>query len=112
MAEIRITKEQYITTEEDLQAGMERTIPLDQLRSKVILELAQPISRGDGKKVEEIEIHPPKTVDVKRWRSTPNPAGALDELMVRCLKHWAPTDLELLEPYDYLRVQKLVLHFL
>ena len=111
MSTINISKEQFITSEEDLQAGMERTIPIDQLRSSVILELGLPIEK-DGATVETIEIHPPKTADVKRWRSMPNPSQGIDEFMIKCLKHWAPKDLELLEPYDYLRVQKLVLHFL
>ena len=108
---IDISKSQYITTEEDLQQGMERTIPLDKLRCKVNLELALPIDK-DGKTVTHIEINPPKTLDVKRWRSTPNPMQSVDEFIIKCLKHWAPTDLDLLEPYDYLRVQKIVMHFL
>ena len=111
MSVINISKDEYITTEEDLQAGVPRTIPLEQLRSNVILEFALPIEK-DGKEIKEIEIHPPKTADVKMWRSSPNPSQGVDILMVKCLKHWSPMDLELLEPYDYLRVQKVVLHFL
>ena len=108
---IRIAKDTYITTEEDLQNGMERTIPLEKLRSSVMLELALPIQK-EGKEITEIEIHPPKTIDVKRWRSTANPAQSMDQFMVKCLRHWSPSDLEILEPYDYLRVQKVVMHFL
>ena len=108
---ITIHKDTYITTDEDIQGGMERTIPIEKLRSNVILELGLPVQK-DGKEVTEIEIHPPKTVDVKRWRSSPNPQQSIDMFMVKCLKRWSPSDLELLEPYDYMRVQKLVLHFL
>lgn len=108
---IRIKKDDYITTEEDLQQGMDRTIPLDKLRSNIVLELALPVQK-DGKEVSEIKIHPPKTIDVKRWRNTPNPSQSMDTFMVKCLKHWSPTDLEILEPYDYLRVQKVIMHFL
>ena len=108
---IKISKDTYITTDDDHKEGMERTIPLDQLRSVVSLELALPVQK-DGKEVTEIEIHPPKTSDVKSWRSTANPAGSIDLFMVKCLRRWSPTDLDVLEPYDYLRVQKVVMHFL
>ena len=106
-----ITKEQPIPSDEDILNGADRAIPLEQLRNSVTLQLALPIEK-DGGEVTEIDIHPPKTIDVKRWRSKPNPAQAIDEFMVKCLKHWAPSDLEILEPYDYLRVQKLVMHYL
>ena len=111
MSNIVIEALDYITTEEDLQQGMARTIPLEQLKNSVTLKLGIPIEK-DGKEVKEIEIHPPTTKSVKQWRSAPNPSAAIDMFIIKSLKHWSPQDLELLEPYDYLRVQKLVLHFL
>ena len=108
---IELSKDDYITSEDDHKEGMERTIPLDKLGSIVSLELAASIEK-DGKSVDRIEIHPPTTADVKKWRSSPNPAASIDIFIVKCLRRWSPADLDSLAPYDYLRVQKTVLQFL
>lgn len=107
----RISATQEIPTDADIKEGAKRLIPLDELRKPVILELSEEIEH-QGKPLKEVTIYPPTTRQVKDMRRNKNTAEAIEHFIVACLQTWTPQETDALNPYDYGRIEKIVLGFM